>query len=89
MGGFRGGQGVRPLPLPPPPENHKNIGFLCKTGPDPLKNHKATKPAFNVEPSSDRQRNAISMAFRLRADDGPFKAIVVSSIPLSKKSFQF
>ena len=41
------------------PENHKNIGFLSNTGPDPLKNHKATKPAFKVEPSSARQRNAI------------------------------
>ena len=38
-----GGQGVR-TPL----KNHKNIGFLSSTGPDPLKNHKATKPAFNV-----------------------------------------
>ena len=26
---------------------HKNIGFLSNTGPEPLKNHKATKPAFN------------------------------------------
>ena len=26
---------------------------------DPLENHKATKPAFNVGPSSARQRNAI------------------------------
>ena len=49
-----GGQGVR-TPL----ENHKNIGFLSNTGPDPLKNHKATKPAFNVGPSSAFQRNAI------------------------------
>ena len=47
-------------PDPPPPlKNHKNIGFLSNTGPDPLKNHKATKPAFNVRPSSARQRNAI------------------------------
>ena len=29
------------------------------TGPESLKNHKATKPAFNVWPSSARQRNAI------------------------------
>ena len=36
------GQGVRN-----PPKNHKTIGFLCNTGTDPLKNHKATKPAFN------------------------------------------
>ena len=40
-------------------ENHKNIGFLSNTGPDPLKNHKATKPAFNVGLSSARKRNAI------------------------------
>ena len=25
-----------------PEGNHKNIGFLSDTGPDPLKNHKAT-----------------------------------------------
>ena len=49
-----GGQGAW-IPM----KNHKNIGFLCNNGPDPLKNHKDTKPAFNVEPSSARQRNAI------------------------------
>ena len=28
-------------------KNHKHIGFLSNTGPDPLNNHKvATKPAF-------------------------------------------
>ena len=52
----RGGQGVW---TPPPTKNHKNIGFLCKTCPDPLKNHKATKPSFNVRPSLARQRNTI------------------------------
>ena len=42
-------------------ENHKAIGqgFLNNTGPDPLKNHKATKPAFNVGPLSAHQRNTI------------------------------
>ena len=40
-------------------KNHKNIVFLSNTGPDPLKNHKATKPAFNVGPSWAHQRNAI------------------------------
>ena len=58
MGGSRGG-GDRGSG---PPENHKNIGFLCNTGPGPLKNHKATKPAFNVGLSLARWRNA--MAFR-------------------------
>ena len=38
---------------------HKNIGFLSNSCPDPLKNYKATKPAFNVGPPSARQRNAI------------------------------
>ena len=58
MSGSRGGgQGVRT-----PPENHKNIGFLRNTCPDPLTNHKATEPVFNVGPSWIRQRNAIYSA---------------------------
>ena len=61
-------------PDPPPLKNHKNIGFICNTGPDPLKNHKATKPAFYVGPAFARQRNAISMAFRWWADGGLFTA---------------
>ena len=40
-------------------ENHKNIGFFSNTGSDPIKNHKATKPAINVGPSLARQQNAI------------------------------
>ena len=62
-----GGQGVR-TPL----KTHKNIGFLSKSGPDPLEKHKDTDPAFDVGPLSARQRNAISMAFRWQADYGPF-----------------
>ena len=42
-----------------PSEKAQNTGFLSKTGPDRVKNHKATKPAFNVGPSSARKRNAI------------------------------
>ena len=34
-------------------KSHKSIGLLSNTGPDPLKNYQATKPAFNVGPSSD------------------------------------
>ena len=52
--GPEGGQGVRTRL-----ENHKNIGFLSNTGPDPLKNYKATKPALNFGLYSVRQRNAI------------------------------
>ena len=51
MGGSRGGGGGD-RGLDPYLKNHKNIGFLSNTGPYPLKNHKATKPAFNVGPSS-------------------------------------
>ena len=36
----------------PPPLQKKAIGFFSNTGTDPLKNHKATKPAFNGGPSS-------------------------------------
>ena len=52
-----GGQGVWTHPL----QDHKIIGFLSNTSPDPLNNHKATKPAFNVGPS---------LAFRWWAYDG-------------------
>ena len=50
-------------------ENHKTIGFLSNTGPDPLENHKTgldplenhktIKPAFNVGPLSAHQGNTI------------------------------
>ena len=59
-GGGGGGGGVVDWGLTPPPQkkNHKNIGFLGNSGPDPLKKYKVTEPAFNVVgPSSARQRN--------------------------------
>ena len=69
MGGSRGrGTGGPPL------KTHKNIGFLCNTGLDPLKSHEATKSTFNVGPSS---------VFCWRADDDPFIAVFGSSIPSS------
>ena len=33
----KGGRAMGPDPPPPPLKNHKNIGFLSNTGPDPLK----------------------------------------------------
>ena len=45
-------------PDPHPPEKSQKYRYLS-TGPDPLKHHKANKPAFNVGPTSARQRNAI------------------------------
>ena len=38
-----------------PPEKSQKYRFLSNTGPDPLKNHKVTKSAFNVGPSSAHQ----------------------------------
>ena len=37
------------------------VGFLSNTGPDPLKNHKATKPAFNVGSLSARERVTLAI----------------------------
>ena len=61
-----------------PLEKHKSIGFLINTGSDPLKNHKATRPAFNVGPSSARQGNG-------RTDDGPLNVVFGSSLPSTAK----
>ena len=44
---------------PNPKKNYRNIGFFSNTGPDPLKNCKAIKPAFNVGLLLVHQRNAI------------------------------
>ena len=60
---------------PHPRKNRKIIGYLSITGPESLKIHKATKPAFIVGPSSARQRNASWNALRWRADDGPILAV--------------
>ena len=68
----------------PPLKNHKNIGFLRNTGPDPLKYHKATKPAFNVGQSS-APASETPLKFRWQADDGPFIVVFGSSIPSSTK----
>ena len=66
-----GGGGDRGVQSPPPPlKNHKNIGFLRNTGADPLKNHKATKPAFNVGPS----RFTSKMPFKWRFAGEPMMA---------------
>ena len=63
--------------LDPPPEKktHKNVGFLYNTGLDPQHHLPASK-------------NAISLAFRWRADDCPFILVTKLSrfIALSKLS---
>ena len=57
MYGSRGGAGGPDSPPPPPEKSQKYRAYL-EILVRILKNNKATKPAFNVGPSS-RQRNAI------------------------------
>ena len=80
-----GGQGVQT-----PPENHKNIGLLSRTGPDPLKNHKAIKPAFNVGPWAiiGLSRPASKTPFKWHFTCGPmmlFECYLNSLSPQKKK----
>ena len=63
--------------LDPPLKNHKNIGFSSNTGPVSLK-IAATKPTFNVGPSSVRQQ-------WLAGSDGPLIVILGSSLLSSTK----
>ena len=69
---------------PPPPKNHINIGFLSKIGPDRLKTTKL--PSQQSMLGHNRHAsNAISMAFRLQADDGPLIVVFGSYHPSSSK----
>ena len=75
MGGSREGTGG-----PDPPEKSEKCRVSLQYLPRSPKNHKATKQAFNVGSLSAHQRDAISMAFCWRADDGTFVDVVRSSI---------
>ena len=44
-------------------KNNKSIGFLSNTGTDPLKKDKATKPAFNVGPTSHASETPFKWRF--------------------------
>ena len=67
-----GGQGVQ-TPL----KNGINIWFLSNPGPDPLKNHKATKSAFHVGPLS---------VFCWGVDGGPLIVVFGSSFLKKQKN---
>ena len=75
---------------PHPLKNHKNIGFLSNTGLDPLKNHKTTKPAFNVGPSLTHHLNGVSKGglimarFKWYFDPSQLKNPVKVGPPLKK-----
>ena len=73
-----GGGGVQGVWTPRLLKNHKNIGFLNNTGPDPLKNYKL--------PSQIQCWAVIGTPVkRLRADDGTLIAVFESSLPSSTK----
>ena len=69
----RGGQGV----WTPPEKSQK----YSNTGLDPLKNHKATKPAFNVGPIGPPTKCHL-MAFCWQADDSQLLELFGSSFLL-------
>ena len=62
---------------PGPPGKSQNIGFLSNTGPDPLKNHKATLYQASIHcrdiisTPAKRHLNGVSLA----ADDDPQKVV--------------
>ena len=68
MGGSRGGgdRGSRPPPL----ENHKSIGFLSNTGPDPLKTTKLPGQHSVL----GHHRPARETPFKWRFSGGPMMA---------------
>ena len=63
-----------PEPPPPPLINHKNIGFLSNTGPDPHKKSQSYQASVQclviIGPPMKRRLIGV-VVFRWRADDGP------------------
>ena len=67
---------------PPPLENHKNIGFLSNTGPNPLKIIKLPSQIQRWTIIGPRAKHHL-MAFRWRAVGGPHIVVFGSSLPSS------
>ena len=65
---------------PPPLKDHKNIEFLSKTGPDPLKSPNSQSYEASVQHWAIIGTPA-KRHFRWRADDGPLLVIFGSSFP--------
>ena len=88
MRGSRVGGGGGAEPLSQPLKNHKNIGLISNTGPDPKKNHKTTKP----DSMWSHHGHASETTFKLRFAGGPNGPLLVGNwiLPSSpaKKSCQ-
>ena len=67
---------------PPPPEKSQNIGFSSNTCPDPLKNC-SCEASIQCWDSIGMPAKRHLMAFGWRADDGPLKVGLRSSLPSS------
>ena len=78
---MRGSRGGRQRVWTPPPENHKSVGFSSNTGPDTLKSQ-SCQASIQCGPLSARQRNAIPMAYRCKADIWPLLVIIRASLPI-------
>ena len=78
-----GGGGVW---IPPPLKNHKNIGFLCNTAPNPLKNHKATKIP-RKHSMLGHHRPASETPLKWRFAGGPMIASLIPHQQQQKKTF--
>ena len=66
MRGSRGGGGAGA----PPPENHRNIGFISNTGPEPLKIEKLPSQHSIL----GHRRHASETSFKWRFAGGPMMA---------------
>ena len=82
--GSRGGGAGGSDPPPPPVKNHKNIGFSSNTGPDLLTNcsYQASIQFLAIIGTPAKRH---LMALSWRADDGPLKEVLGSSLPSSTK----
>ena len=65
--------------LPPPPEKSQKYRVSKQYWPGPPEKSQKYWASINVRPLSARQQNAMQMAFRWRADDGPLIVVCESS----------
>ena len=84
MGGSRG----RDRGSGPPVKNHKNIGFLSNTGPDPLKNHSCLASIqcwAIIGMPAKCHLNGVSLAGRWWVENGGLIVVFGPSLPSSTK----
>ena len=72
-----------------PPENHKNIGFVRKTGPDPMKKSQSYQASIQcwaiIGTPAKRHLKGVSLAGRCWPADGLLKVVFGSCLPSSTR----